>query len=116
MGSNPLVQRFLLAHSHNPPWLLLALWLAAAPLLNRHGSRRGAGGQPCFCLDYLHSPSDTQMQDGQGRAGHPQPHLPGHGEATQILLEQGLARVGYQWEAARLGLAEEHLPSVVWDL
>lgn len=115
MGSNPLVQPFLLAHSHTPPRLLLALWLAAVPLLNRHGSRRGAGGQPCFPLGYLHSPSDTQMQDGQERPGHPQ-QRPGHGEATQILLEQGLARVGYRWEAARLGLAEEHLPSVVWDL
>lgn len=31
MGSNPLVQTFWVAHSHNPPWLLLALWLAAAP-------------------------------------------------------------------------------------
>lgn len=61
------------------------------------------------------APSDTQMQDGQGRAGHPQ-RPPGHGEATQILLEQGLARMGYRWEAARLGLAEEQLPNVVWDL
>ena len=98
MGSNPLVQSFLVAHSHNPSWLLLALWLAAAPLLNRYCSHRGAGGQPCFPLGYLHSPSDTQMQGAQGRAGHPQ-QPPGHGEATQILLEQGLARMGYRWEA-----------------
>lgn len=115
MGSNPLEQSFLVACSHDPPWLLLARWLAAAPLLNRHGSHRGAEGQPCFPLDYLYSPSDTQMQDGQGRAGHPQ-RPPGRGEVTQILLEQGLARMGYRWEAARLGLAEEQLPNVAWDL
>jgi len=41
MGSNPLVQTFSVAHSHNPPRLLLAPWLAAAPLLNRHAPTEG---------------------------------------------------------------------------
>lgn len=44
------------------------------------------------------------------------PSSPGLGDITPILLEQGLAMVGCWWEAARLGLAKEHLPSIVWSL
>jgi len=50
------------------------------------------------------------------REGLPTPSTPGRGEATQVPLEQGLASAGCRREATRIGLAEEHLPSVVWDL
>lgn len=111
MGSNPLVQTFSVAHSHNPPWLLLALWLAAAPPTQQawfpqRGGRRTALFSPRLLTQPFCYPN-------AGRPGKDWPP-PGHGEATQLLLEQRLAKVGCRWEAARFGLAEEHLPSVVW--
>lgn len=71
------------------------------------------GAQPYFPLSYLQSPSATSAQDGQGRARHPS--TPRHQKAAQILLEQGLPRVGVLQGTARPGLAEGHLPSVVRD-
>lgn len=49
------------------------------------------------------------------REGPAIPSTPRHQKAAQILLEQGLPRVGVLQGTARPGLAEGHLPSVVRD-
>lgn len=111
MGSNPFIQSFLLAHSHNPPWLLLALWLAAAPQLTRHGSAEGQEHRlafPSVAYPALLPPRCRVAREGPATpwrwGGHPDPAGARTGQS------------GIRWEAARLGLAEEQLPSVMGDL
>lgn len=78
-GSNPSAQSFSVAHSHDPSWLLLAPGLAAALLLHT-GMVPTEGQEGSFVFPSLISPSETQLQEGQGRAEHPQqtPPLPTH--------------------------------------